>query len=241
MSTLFFIVGRQLKRRKFMFWRVGKKKEIAWFSTCYEFSTYFYHNFNFQNLANRMNELRMTRSWQGNRRGFGILWIIHPTMAEFPRNTYLPCKGVVFSTVVSIAPWIASRVMFIIDDTNPRIQYSGPCLQTFLFLSTVCPVTYFTDLLSSLSLYRRCQDRQPLFTGQAWHQMLLGPKVQPGSVLSTILASVGLFPKTTGSFVTVGRVGFKMDPICSPWKQTFRISMLFGSIGFNMLHLPASH
>ena len=160
MPTLFFIVGRQLKRRKFMFWRVGKKKEIAWFSTCYEISTYFYHNFNFQNLANRMNELRM--SWQGNR-------IIHHTMAEFPRNTYLPCKGVVFSTVISIAPssWIASRVMFIIDDTNPRIQYSGPCLKIFLFLSTVCPVTYFTDLLSSLSLYRRFQDRQPLFTGLA--------------------------------------------------------------------------
>ena len=53
-------------------------------------------------------------------------------------------------------------------------------------------------------------------------------------------------PSPIKYFVTVESIlmekpCFKMDLICSPWKQTFRISKLFGSTRFSMLHLLASH
>ena len=86
----------------------------------------------------------------------------------------------------------------------------------------------------------RCfQDRQSSFTGRSGtqQQLLLGPKIQPGSVLSTIRVSVGLqrhwmilkTPTTTDLFVSLTPTTLKMDSIQvhSPWTQTFSNQQTF--------------
>ena len=70
-----------------------------------------------------------------------------------------------------------------------------------------------------------------------------GPKIQLGSVLSTILASVGTSlqehaPKTAGSFA---KVSYRMDPMYSARMSQLCTSKPFGSIRFNIFHLPMSY
>ena len=127
-------------------------------------------------------------------------------------------------------PWFKSEV-----DSNtqselvPDTSVMGPPFQNTLHgvnatanfsfpFSGMSPFLYWNAFDPSHTL--RLQDRRLLFTGRAIQQMLLGPKIQPGSALSTIPASVGILApgttKTTGSFVAPTLQILKMVNIYSP-------------------------